>query len=74
MLWFRECDSVISTSDFRLNRISMIRTRALVALAVNITSLLTGYVFFFNAAKTIRETEFTKIADTIELELRQPIY
>ena len=52
----------------------MIRTRALVALAVNITSLLTGYVFFFNAAKTIRETEFTKIADTIELELRQPIY
>lgn len=48
----------------------LISSLVLVGLAVGITRILTGYSFFFSAEKTRRETEFIKIADTMELSAR----
>lgn len=48
----------------------LISSLALIGLAVGITRILTGHSFFFSAEKTRRETEFIKIADTMELSAR----
>ena len=45
----------------------LISSLALIGLAVGITRILTGHSFFFSAERTRRETEFIKIADTMEL-------
>ena len=54
----------------RLNQTSVLKSLALVGLVVGITRILTGHTFFFSAEKTRRETEFIKIADTMELSAR----
>lgn len=48
----------------------LISSLALIGLAVGITRILIGHTFFFSAEKTRRETEFIKIADTMELSAR----